>query len=282
MWTIPLPHRVPVSKSGYFVLNLNQYRNTHFQVLNKAKGNFKGVVSPLLKKLPKMEECRLTYTLFPANRQLCDVSNVCSIVDKFFSDALVENGVIPDDNYTVVREVHYQFGSVDPKNPRVEVLIEMLKEAQTMPEKEKPMQIILVQSEVEQAIRDYVASRLTLADGTQIKIDLSATRGADGIKATIDLEEPGTVAAPASAPAPTQTAKKAPAAAEQPAPVATPQEPAKGTPEVDPAPKDEPKEPPFEQDPPADAKPEAEATGESANAEAPRSLFANLKKPQNS
>jgi hypothetical protein len=56
------------------------------------------------------------------------------------------------------------------------------------------MQITLVQTEVEQALRDYVASRLTLAEGTTFSIDLAATRGANGITATIDLIEPGQVA----------------------------------------------------------------------------------------
>lgn len=63
------------------------------------------------------------------------------------------------------------------------------------------MQIILVQTEVEQALRNYVASRLTLAVGTTFSIDLAATRGANGITATIDLVEPGQTP-PVAAPAP--------------------------------------------------------------------------------
>jgi hypothetical protein len=84
--------------------------------------------------------------------------------------------------------------------------------------KEKPMQIILVQTEVEQALRNYVASRLTLAVGTTFSIDLAATRGANGITATIDLVEPGQTPPAATAPAPAgklagvkpETAAKAP------------------------------------------------------------------------
>lgn len=49
------------------------------------------------------------------------------------------------------------------------------------------MQIILIQSEIEQSIKDYISKRLTVAEGTDIQIDLSATRGAEGIKAIIDL-----------------------------------------------------------------------------------------------
>jgi hypothetical protein len=51
------------------------------------------------------------------------VANICSVVDKFFSDALVNLGYIADDNYQHVLGVQYLFGSVDSKNPRVEVTI---------------------------------------------------------------------------------------------------------------------------------------------------------------
>jgi len=49
------------------------------------------------------------------------------------------------------------------------------------------MQIQLVQNEIEQALRRYVADLINIKEGTQINIDLSAGRGADGFKATIDL-----------------------------------------------------------------------------------------------
>lgn len=286
MWTIHLPLRVQVSKKSAFLLNLNHYRNTHFLVLNKAKVIFEEVVRPHLKVLPKLGKCRLTYTLYPATKRLSDVSNICSIVDKFFSDTLTSNGYIEDDNYTVIPEVHYLFGSVDPDNPRVECLIEPLEETQPMPEKEDPMQIILVQSEVEQALHDYISSRLTLAEGTTIKIDLSATRGADGIKATIDLVAPGSapVALEAPAPAPVKPAKapkEDPKATPAPAPAPAPQEPVS---EAQPDAED----PPFVADAPvAEAGVDpvadqiaAEAAGE-APAPAPKSLFASIKRPQN-
>lgn len=49
------------------------------------------------------------------------------------------------------------------------------------------MQIIIVQAEIETAIRNYVLGQLNVKDGHRIDIDLSATRGADGFKATIDI-----------------------------------------------------------------------------------------------
>lgn len=49
------------------------------------------------------------------------------------------------------------------------------------------MQIILVQHEVEQALREYISSRLTIPEGTDFQIDLASTRGPEGVKAIIDL-----------------------------------------------------------------------------------------------
>jgi hypothetical protein len=58
------------------------------------------------------------------------------------------------------------------------------------------MQIILVQHEIEQALKMYLGQRLTITEGTEINIDLAATRGSEGTKAIIDLipAAPATVA----------------------------------------------------------------------------------------
>jgi hypothetical protein len=80
------------------------------------------------------------------------------------------------------------------------------------------MQIIIIQSEIEQAIRDYVNARLKVADGNEIIIDLAATRGDKGFTATIDIVAQSGQAAPAPTPAP------APAPAADPAPAPTKKE----------------------------------------------------------
>ncbi len=49
------------------------------------------------------------------------------------------------------------------------------------------MQITLVQSEIEQAITDYITQRVTLPAGTELAIDLNATRGETGFKAIINI-----------------------------------------------------------------------------------------------
>jgi acetylglutamate synthase len=63
----------------------------------------------------------LRYRLYLPDNRLRDISNVCCIVDKYVCDALVENGNIPDDNYTYLETVIYELGGVDIDNPRCEV-----------------------------------------------------------------------------------------------------------------------------------------------------------------
>ena len=73
--------------------------------------------------LPNFSKIEITYRLFPKTRRLCDVNNVCSAVDKWFSDALVELGKLPDDNYLHLPRVISEFGGVDKLRPRVEITI---------------------------------------------------------------------------------------------------------------------------------------------------------------
>lgn len=66
---------------------------------------------------------RFTYTVFAPTKRLFDLGNVCVIVQKFADDALIELGLLSDDNYTVVREIDYRFGGIDKANPRAELVI---------------------------------------------------------------------------------------------------------------------------------------------------------------
>jgi hypothetical protein len=49
------------------------------------------------------------------------------------------------------------------------------------------MRVILIQSEIEQAIKDYVLGQLAVADGMDIAISLKAGRGEEGFTADIDF-----------------------------------------------------------------------------------------------
>ena len=140
------------------------------------------------------------------------------------------------------------------------------------------MQLILPQSELEQAIKNYVNDLMNVKEGTELAIDLKAGRGLDGFTATVDIIKSGT-----AMPAKTVV----PAAVPIPAPVAAP---VKVTPR--PVAKEEPVaavvvEEVIVVQPVADKSEQQEAAIEAKEKAAPeatttvrRPLFGSLKKPE--
>jgi hypothetical protein len=121
----PYSIRIPrkTKKDKQFTLNLNNYRNTHYHVLNQAKVIYKDLMQAQIGSLPVLAKVAVRYTIFPRTRQRVDIHNICSIQEKFFMDAVVEFGKLPDDDYTHYIETGYKFGCVDKQNPRVEIEI---------------------------------------------------------------------------------------------------------------------------------------------------------------
>jgi len=117
------PLSVPISKKKHWILNLNQYRNAYFQVLNTAKRVYKDTMKEQILGLPKMERVFITYKLFPKTKRRTDIGNVISIHKKFLEDALVELKILPDDSYEYIIGSTEMFVEVDPANPRVEIYI---------------------------------------------------------------------------------------------------------------------------------------------------------------
>ena len=183
MYKVVLPLRIQLSKNNWFSINLNSYRNAHYQLLNKTKILFKESIENQLEPLPYFNSCKLFYVLYPKTKHLQDIANICSIADKFFCDAMTEMGKWDDDNYEIVKEVNYRFGSIDKDNPRVEVFI--IKG-------DKDMKIQLVEKEIAKAIKYFLANNIGLSLPDNVSITLSATRGALGTIADISLGEDDT------------------------------------------------------------------------------------------
>lgn len=76
-----------------------------------------------IEQLPVFNKVSITYTIFFGSLRKTDISNVCCVIDKYFCDALVELGKLPDDNYIYIKEVIYRYGGVDKDNPRVEITL---------------------------------------------------------------------------------------------------------------------------------------------------------------
>lgn len=162
MWKVDLPLKIPISSTKYFALNLNTYRNAHFQVLNKAKKNFTEAVLPKIYEIPSLNKAKITYTLFPGSKRLCDISNICSIVDKFFCDALVEANCLIDDNYTRLTNIEYKIGSIDPINPRVEAVIERIDDMQIV--------IELTSEDLNDIVKTYLEDKVKLQEGESFNL----------------------------------------------------------------------------------------------------------------
>jgi len=124
-----LPLHVWPSRKKKFILNLNNYRNAHYQTLNKAKILYSDNVKDILsKKLARSgfkydTPVTMTYTYFHGNKRRVDVGNPCSVIDKFTCDALTDYGIWSDDNSSVIKGVSFCFGGIDKLRPRCELVI---------------------------------------------------------------------------------------------------------------------------------------------------------------
>tara|TARA_R110002020_G_scaffold175997_2_gene368023 strand:- start:3400 stop:3813 length:414 start_codon:yes stop_codon:yes gene_type:complete len=125
-----LPLRVKTSKKKDFILNLNVFRNAYFRTLSVAKKRYADIVKEAAPDINyKIEKCSITYTLYPKTKRRTDISNPCSIIDKFCCDSLTDKAYWNDDDYKTITEVNYRFGEVDKDNPRCEVEILVKRKA---------------------------------------------------------------------------------------------------------------------------------------------------------
>lgn len=142
---LPLSVTIPrkTKQDKVFTLNLNIYRNSHHFTLNSAKVLWKDIVATAISKSVKDfttgNVLCFWYVIYPSSNRKFDVSNVCSIIDKFTCDALQEFSVIKDDSYRVIPRVVYDFGKVDKENPRCELnIFELHGHDREKPEIEEP------------------------------------------------------------------------------------------------------------------------------------------------
>ena len=122
MVTLTLPLEVFYTKNKKFILNLNNYRNAHYRVLSSAKKTYSDNLVEEIEKwndIPRFDNpVDLEYVYYAKSNRRVDVSNPCSIIDKFTCDALVKAGVLEDDSSKQIKSITYVYGGVDKDNPR--------------------------------------------------------------------------------------------------------------------------------------------------------------------
>lgn len=124
------PLAIKINSKRQFILNLNNYRNAYFRTLNSAKVNYKAYMKEqILNEIYKpLEKIAIQYKVFKGDRRRFDVGNVTSIHQKFFEDAIVELGKLPDDRHENLPLTFDSFGGISTDRPRVEITIYDLTE----------------------------------------------------------------------------------------------------------------------------------------------------------
>jgi len=106
-------------------INLNNYRNWHYQKSNNVKKIYSSIVHNLLQKhkFIRLEKIRIEFLMIRGDKRRVDRSNVLSIHEKFFCDAMTNLGIIKDDNDKHIISTSYSSGEIDKINPRVEIRV---------------------------------------------------------------------------------------------------------------------------------------------------------------
>jgi len=114
----PLPLAIPLSSKRTFYMNMNNYRNQHYRSLSKAKRDFcahcDGLWPSGISIPPLRYPLIFFYELYLRPNYRHDLSNVGSVLDKFFADYLVDTAVLEDDDTSHVNGVIYHYGGDDP------------------------------------------------------------------------------------------------------------------------------------------------------------------------
>ena len=106
-----LPRKTKADKK--YTLNINIYRNTHYQILNQAKNIYNRNLKKQIEVLPEFEYLsEVSYIIYKKSARDFDTPNIGSIISKFFMDALVIYHKIPDDNYRYTPRHIFDFGGV--------------------------------------------------------------------------------------------------------------------------------------------------------------------------
>lgn len=70
-----------------------------------------------LEGVEKIKKYKLSLTFFAGDNRKFDLTNKAESI----MDTLVDKGLLEDDNYSVISDLHLIFGGVDKENPRCEI-----------------------------------------------------------------------------------------------------------------------------------------------------------------
>lgn len=165
-YSVRVPTYVNVSRKNQKPVNLNVYRNLHHHHLNTQKKNFADEVKPLLRDKPRADRVWIHYTIYAPRNGRLDTMNVGSITDKYFSDAMVEAGKLPDDNQEHIVLSTFSFGGVLPMEGHAIATVNILKKESTN------MRVMLDEDDIHAALDAYLKT-LNLPGATGVELSVT-------------------------------------------------------------------------------------------------------------
>ena len=103
-------------------LNLNQYRNWHYNVNANLKRNYSLAIQDDL-NFEFEGEVTIHYDYYAPDKRVRDLMNVVSVVDKYFQDIMVVRGCILADDTSIVKNLSASYVGIDKSNSRIEATI---------------------------------------------------------------------------------------------------------------------------------------------------------------
>lgn len=121
--TVPiyLTKEFKTKKNKTISLNMNWYRNVHYMINNDIKKQFKDEIREQIEWKTIDTPIVVEYNLYW--KRMSDLDNWSAVVTKYTQDALVEEWVIPADDFNHIVKNIYEVKEKDTINPRFEVII---------------------------------------------------------------------------------------------------------------------------------------------------------------
>lgn len=107
------------------LLSLNDLLNMYYKVRNNMKQYYNDIFMETIKaaNYPQFpDKYEVAYVYYYRN-DASDLTNVCTVISKFFLDAAQKAGLVMEDNVKVCRKESFIVGDKDIINPRVEIYI---------------------------------------------------------------------------------------------------------------------------------------------------------------
>ena len=118
---IDLPRKTKKDKRVY--LNLNTYRNLHYQINNQVKRAYLEAIREQVEGKVIVTPVEITYRVLKRTKRRLDKMNVIAVTSKYLLDALTNLGCWEDDNDDHVKTETILPTELDRDNPRVEIII---------------------------------------------------------------------------------------------------------------------------------------------------------------